>query len=343
MHASILRTFVKRRYQWLIPKAAPQTGKYERKALPMAPVQQPKTSAVEAEKPGKSRTGLILGGAAGAFALVGIGAMVLTSGPEAPSAQIASTGDRTIAQTVNPLPTNAPVQPLGAAAPEGSWMRGIQTSFSLSDPQEFPRLRIEAADLETGRYAYPGDLVIAGDIKTSGVDITAGSITVNGAIAANHVTLTTNEAAPVQQNHQAMIISGLNHREFLVAFEQFYRPGNISVTGGVAGNTISLAGGDVAIGGDVSGQVAVTGSTGSVARAVIDSDYYTTYTFPNTWRDGIPAEAFTERERVRLPAGDTPTVSIAGAIGAGVTVDQGAAPVVTQEATATPATPVRRP
>lgn len=284
----------------------------------MAPVQQPQTTP-DAPQSGKSRTGLIVGGLAATVGIVGIGALVLSSGPDTPAQ------DRAPIVSVNPLAANAPVQQLGDAAPEGSWQRGLVTLISFTNPVEYPPLRIEAADIETGRYTYPGELTIAGDLTTPGVEITAGALTVDGSITADHVTLGTDFAEPEQRDHQVMIISGLDHREFLVAFEQYYARGDLSVAGGVSGENIALSGGQVEIGGDVSGGVTITGATGEVARASMKHEYYDVYRFPGDWRDGVPTEAFTEKERTLAPAGDQPQVRIAGQVGPTVVLEERAA------------------
>ena len=292
-------------------------------------------SGADSQKP-SSRSPWLL---AAAIPLAGIGGWaVLSSGPEAaPPVPVVQT---------NPLPATAPVQMLGAAASDGSWQRGVVTQFSLAQPApEYPTLQIDASRIETGRYRYPGDLVIAGDLQTPGVEITAGSITIEGSINANFVTLETLEQAPVQQDHKVMTIYGLDHREFLVAFEQHYPRGDISVRGDVTGDGIQLQGGQIAVAGHASGDIAIRGSAGEAARAVVKSDYYTTYTFPSTWADGVAAEAFTEQERRPVPVGDRITVTVGGTTGPDVRITQGfVEPAVAQNAVAThPATTLAPP
>lgn len=300
------------------------------------PMPEAKNAPADPTRSGPGR--LVLAAGVGLAVVAGaatLGPKILASGPDAPAPVAAI--------TVNPLADDAPIQQLGAEAPEGSWQRGVVTEFSFTDePNPFPRIQIDASQIETGSYHYRGEVVLAGDLETPGVKITAGAITVNGSINADFVSLETNEAAPVQTDPEYMVISGLNHRELLVAFQEHYARGPIDVTGSVTGDAISLDGGTITVGGDARGDIQITGSTGENARAVIGHEEYARYQVPFRFQDGVDPAHFTSQERMPLPMGDEPTVIIAGSAGPDVTIAQGGDPVSVATAT-TAVKPTRTP
>lgn len=300
----------------------------------MSPVQQtPKDQPKRHFGP----AGLLL---VGAVTLVPVGALVLGSGPNSPHA--APVAESAAALSL-PDVSQMPLQQLGAAAPADSWRRGTSTFYIGNDEQpEHPLITLQAADFEPGRYEYPGDVRIVGELTTSGLEITAGSIHHQGGIAAEAVTLRTLEGGPVQQDFTPfhMVRSGGEEDMFFLAsFKQLFRDGPITIDGSVTGNAITIEGGQIEIGGTAQGDITITGSTGETLHSGIHSEFFNQYKSPYDWRDGVPAEHFWEaEERVPAPFGEQPTVAIAGGQGPGVTVDLGG-PAETHLA----AVPTRRP
>ena len=258
---------------------------------------------------------------AAAIPVVGAGAaLMLPSGPDAP----VTPQPPTATISVNPLAVDAPVQELGAAAPDGSWQRGVVTQIWTlgQEAPEFPTLKINASEIETGRYSYPGDLVIDGTITTPGVELTANSIRLTEGINADYVSLTTRELPAIQAAPEYMTISGLNHRDLLVAFQQVYPRGPIGVEGSITGDAITLDGGAITVAGNVNGDVTLKASAGEQARAVIGHEHYGTYEVPYRFRDGIAAGTFSEQERQPIDPGPAPLVTVVGDTGPRVNIEQ---------------------
>lgn len=298
------------------------------------------TSQDAAKNDPGSRKGISPWWLAAAIPVVGAGAaLMLPSGPDAP----VTPQPPAATISINPLAADAPLQQLGAAAPEGSWKRGVVTQIWAlgQEAPEFPQLTINASDLETGRYSYPGDVVISGIITTPGVEVTANSIRVTEGIDTDHVSLNTRELPAIQDAPEYVTISGLNYRDLLVAFQQVYPRGPIGVDGSISGDGITLDGGTITVGGDAHGDITLMASAGEQARAVIAHEHYDTYQVPYRFDDGIAAGTFSEQERQPIDPGAAPLVTVAGNTGPRVTVEQPAPPELT--GTTVASTPDRRP
>lgn len=260
--------------------------------------------------------------------LAGVGLAVLAGA--ATTALVLSSGPDNRRPVIDPavIAETAPIQPLGQGQPE-DWRRGHETKFYAGDTKP-PRLEIDASRIEPGRYSYQGELVIAGDITQPYVTFEAPSITVTGAIKADHVKLTSSPGTIAEQRDPSIFtLAGLDRQEILTGISLYYPRGPVAVGGSVAGEDITITGGPVSVGGDVLGSVRLQGSAGDIAKATVPTDYWDQYTNqPFKWHKVAPEHL---QIGPRQPAKTTtPTVSIAGSTGPNVIIDQQGMPAPAQ-------------
>ena len=247
------------------------------------------------------RGGLIAGGLVAVAGIAGIGALVLTSGPEAPRQEAANdTVNDTAVSVVDPsvVAPDAPVYELGVGE-DGDWRRGTQTRFVVGNAKSRSEVQIPAADFEPGRYHYDGDLVITGDFAQPYVEITAGSITVTGSINADNVWLNGIEQA-AERKEPDFLFMARDTIVVLTGWEHHYKRGDIAVRGSVHGDNINMVAGEISIAGDVTGAVTLSASGGEEADVIITSAHDQVIESLGDWRsDAITPDMY--RETVRYP------------------------------------------
>ncbi|MEM6902324.1 MAG: hypothetical protein AAF556_03700 [Pseudomonadota bacterium] len=244
---------------------------------------------------------------------VGIGGLAagatvyLTSGPDAPTPGQIATVDPAITEAVTeiePDPSaigpDAPIQELGQGE-EGDWRRGNQTRFVLGTDDSVPATRVDASQIESGRYHYDGDLTISGNITMDYVEFTANSITVEGSVRADHVTLTGIEGEG--ENFGAQFRNIHSDDYYLFHWNQRYDRGDVTVTRDVVGDDISITAGRIDIGGDAEGAITLSASGGEIAGVYLHDEHWGAYTNYRDVDDGlIPEEQyyFDERRPVEM-------------------------------------------
>ncbi|MEO0392019.1 MAG: hypothetical protein AAF213_02095 [Pseudomonadota bacterium] len=247
-----------------------------------------------------------LAGAAGGVALI------LASGPKAPAPEPANDAQVQIEPDPLAVGSDAPVHLLGDPSHD-DWRKGRLTRFVVGDTDSLPALEIDASQIESGRYFYPGDLTINGSVTMPYVEFTAASITVTGSVTADHVTLTGIEQPGENYDPQFRDIYSDNY--YLHGWKRRYDRGDVSVEHDVMGDNIMVTGGEISIGGDADGLITLSASQGEIGDVVVRNDYRGDYRDTVAMReDAIPADHY--REFVRYSAGLwQDAITIGGTVG----------------------------
>jgi hypothetical protein len=279
----------------------------------MSRVQKTYTTTLFDKRDAKTgRGGYIAGGLVLAAGVAGLGAIFLTSGPEAPKSAPANDVAISVVDAAA-VAADAPVYQLGVGA-EGDWRLGRQSRFVLDGSTSKPELEIDASAIQPGRYQYDGDLVIRGDLQQSAVEFTAASVTVTGSINADIVRLIAAEQDAVRQNPNYIDMARGTYTA-LTGWEAAYARGDLRVDGSVTGRDITMVGGEITISGAVDGSVTLAASGGEVARVVAGQAHGITVEEFNLWRtlEATP-ENVRELPRAGRVAPDK-AIRIFGAIG----------------------------
>ncbi|MEO0392020.1 MAG: hypothetical protein AAF213_02100 [Pseudomonadota bacterium] len=247
------------------------------------------------------------------------GAVYLASGQNSDHETMAvdATGQVRMIEPGSPddIAFDAPVQTLGVGEP-GDWRLGQQTRHVFQpDSKLRNELTIQAADVESGRYHYPGDLVIQGTLTQDYVEFTAASVTVTEGIEANHVRLLAEETGPERVEPEIIEFARGNHFT-LAGWVHEYERGTIAVGGDVVGDDIDLVGSAIGITGDAQGDITLAASGGERSYVSVgNSRGITLENFSDWQREDIP---FTEGSRLSMQHPDE-AIHVAGMEGEGVT------------------------
>ncbi|MEM6903687.1 MAG: hypothetical protein AAF556_10670 [Pseudomonadota bacterium] len=249
------------------------------------------------------RSAVLLAVAAG-----GVGAMVLTSGPDSSNETlaIAPTPEAvqvTVIGSPEDIAPDAPVQQLGVGE-EGDWRRGVITRHivSLTDEVRLPTLSIDASAITPGRYHYGGDVVLVGDLTQNYVEITAQNITVDGDIRTDNVRLMTIEDAPVRDKPDMMFFGrGNNSIGVLTGWDHHYHRGDAIIGGSIIGDQIDVVASRISVGRDVIGEVDLAASGGEWTDAVLTNSHgQPTESFQLYRDESIGPDQFNESIRMGL-------------------------------------------
>lgn len=191
--------------------------------------------------------------------------------------------------TVNFGPTQ-----LGPGAP-ADWMQGQIQYEQVVDtsPGDEAVLQINGWQLEEGRYAYPGIVVIAGDITTDNFRLSADQIIVDGSIDATGVVLEARQApeeAVERPGLGSVDVDGevemtdsrigsryttqINIANDVTGTDSQLRAGEINLAGWAAGNNLTFNGHAITLDGGVDGNRITLNTQFGLDKQHIDGDLY---------------------------------------------------------------------